>query len=146
MIGLSLVALALAALLVITIVRPQDTILHGVAAAYVFVAMAYLPLVAFAGLSLLFGVAEGPDGLFHLAFAVPLILAMYLIWRQPTWGSWLLIIAGLALYIETAVTPPQGNPDAINPAVAFVVPGILMLAAVGIAKFVKSNRLSRRLS
>jgi hypothetical protein len=146
MIGMSVVALALVALLIITIAKPQDTILQGNPGAYVFVALAYLPMIAFAALHLLFGIGEGADGVFHLAFAVPLILAMYLIWRQPTWGSRLLTVAGLALYVESVVTPAQGNPDAINPAVPFLVPGILMLVAVGIARFVKLNRLSQRLS
>ena len=58
----------------------------------------------------------------------------------------LLTVAGLALYIENAVTPARGNPDAINPAVPFLVPGILILVAVGIARLVKNNRLGQRLS
>jgi hypothetical protein len=102
-------------------------------------------MVALAGLHLLFAIGEGADGLFHLVVAVPIKLAMYLIWRQPTWGSQLLIVAGLALYIENALTPAQGNPDAINPAIPFLVPGILTLVAVGIARFVKNNRLGQRI-
>jgi hypothetical protein len=146
MIGMGVVALALVVLLILVVTRPRDTILDGMVAAYVFVAFAYLPMLALGGLHLLFAISEGTDGLFHLLFAVPIILAMYLIWRQPTWGSMLLTIAGLALYVENAVTPTQGNPDAINPAVPFLVPGILMLVAVGIARFMKNNRLSQRIS
>jgi hypothetical protein len=146
MIAISVVALALVVLLILAVTRPRDTILDGIPAAYIFVAFAYLPMVALAGLHLLFAIGEGADGLFHLVFAVPIILAMYLIWWQPTWGSRLLTIAGIALYIENAVMPARGNPDAINPAVPFLVPGILMLVAVGIAWFVKNNRLGQRLS
>src|SRR5690242_8575814 len=134
MIGMSVVALAVVVLLIRTITKPRDTILQGNPAAYVFVALAYLPMIAFAALHLLFAIGEGADGSFHLAFALPLILAMYLVWRQPTWGSRLLTIAGLALYIESIVTPSQGNPNAINPAIPFLAPGILMLVAVGIAR------------
>jgi hypothetical protein len=96
--------------------------------------LALTPLALWAGLHLFFGVAESLGGdisVGHLATALPLILLMYLMWRQPLPSGIALVIVGISGLIEASLA--ANGPPRWLITVIYLVPGLLLLGGAAMA-------------
>lgn len=141
MLLLILIGVAILVLLATTFKQePDETVdQHQMARWLKYLALA--PLGLLTAFLLLMGIGEmaGGDlsGISHLIPAVLAVILMFLVNKQPAIGGWVLVILGLAaaiIYYGAMIGSQDKLQAALMMGLPFVVSGLLLLAAVAVAR------------